>query len=203
MLDNISNELLAATQQFHANIPLVTKMLVFLYLFLLLNWLLGYRLNYLGIYPRKFFGLFGIVFAPVLHANFNHFFFNAIPLFILANLVLFNGMNTFICVTTVTVLIGGFLTWLFGRAALHIGASGLIMGYWAYLLLNAYTHVSVISIALAGVCIYYFGSMILNLFPNDVKSSWEMHVFGLIGGLSAAYACPEHFCAYLPNWCMY
>ena len=41
----------------------------------------------LGIQPRKALGLPGIVFAPFLHANFNHIFFNTIPLIILnANL---------------------------------------------------------------------------------------------------------------------
>jgi membrane associated rhomboid family serine protease len=167
-----------------------------LYAVHVVNWLSGYRLNAFGIYPRKFSGLRGIIFSPFLHANFNHLFFNSIPLFILVSFVLLNGMHAFVCVTITIMVLSGVAVWLVGRPAYHIGASGVIMGYWGYLLLYAYEHTTVISVALAVVCIYYFGGLIFNLFPTKVKSSWEAHFFGFLSGLAAAYTCPLLLCKY-------
>jgi membrane associated rhomboid family serine protease len=172
------------------NLPLVLALIAGLYGIQLLNFLLGYRLNILGIYPRNIFGLIGIFFSPLLHGNFNHIFFNSIPLFILMSLTLLSGFTTFLSVTATITLVGGLGTWLFGRKALHIGASGLIMGYWSYLLMNAYQQPTIISLALGLVCIYYLGSLFMNLFPLEAKSSWEAHVFGCLGGLASIYTTP-------------
>ncbi|HEX4045708.1 MAG TPA: rhomboid family intramembrane serine protease, partial [Gammaproteobacteria bacterium] len=85
------------------------------------------------------------------------------------------------------IVLGGFGTWLIGRRGTHIGASGVIMGYWAYLLFYAYQYPTAVSVALAAVCLYYFGGLFLNLFPTQVKSSWEAHLCGFLAGLAAAY----------------
>ena len=47
------------------------------------NVLLGGRLNVFGIIPRTAWGLLGIFFAPLLHANYAHLTANAISLFFL------------------------------------------------------------------------------------------------------------------------
>jgi len=172
------------------NMPFALAIIGGLYLIHLVNFLLGYRLNILGIFPRHPLGLIGIVTSPFLHGNFNHLFFNSIPLFILLSFVLLNGFATFLSVTATIMLIGGFGTWLFGRRALHIGASGVIMGYWAYLMFNAYQQPTILSLALGLVCIYYFGGLLLNLFPEDARSSFEAHIFGFLGGLAANYTVP-------------
>ncbi len=85
---------------------------------------------------------------------------------------------------------GGSATWLFARKGVHVGASGVIMGYWSYLLVNAYKHPGWLSIVLACVCIYYFGSFLFSIVPNDEKSSWESHLFGLMAGVAAAFVIP-------------
>jgi membrane associated rhomboid family serine protease len=187
---NLANQFDQAIFAMKGNMPLVLRLIGALYAIHFLNCILGYRLNLLGIYPRKWFGLCGIFFSPFLHGNFNHLFFNSIPLFTLLCFVLLYGINTFLCVSALIMLIGGLGTWLFGRRGIHIGASGLIMGYWGYLLFYAYQQPSAISIALAGICLYYFGGLLFNLFPLEVKSSWEAHFFGFLAGLVAAVACP-------------
>jgi membrane associated rhomboid family serine protease len=172
------------------NISLILILIASLYVIHFINWILGHRLNMLGIYPRKAWGLFGIVFSPFIHGHFNHLFFNSIPLFVLASFVLLNGLPTFYFVSVTIILLSGIATWAFGRRGFHIGASGVIMGYWGYLLINAYHQETALSIALAGVCIYYFGGLLFHLFPTEVKSSWEGHVFGFLAGVAAAYLCP-------------
>ncbi|MDB6095874.1 MAG: AraC family transcriptional regulator [Francisellaceae bacterium] len=158
-----------------------------------LNWMMGSKFNNLGIYPRHLFGLIGIFFSPLLHQNFNHLFFNSIPLFALGLLLL--GIDPFIFywVNFVVILIGGFLVWLLGRPALHIGASGLISGYFSYLLITAYLRPTITSILLALITFYYFGSILLGIIPREEKISWESHLYGFLAGLIAAYLLLPYF----------
>ncbi|MCD6056339.1 MAG: AraC family transcriptional regulator [Gammaproteobacteria bacterium] len=175
---------------FNHNIPTLLVILAILWGVQLVNSISGYALNQLGIYPRHLKGLIGILFSPFLHGSYGHLFLNSIPLFILTNFVLMEGWPVFISVTVTIMFIGGLLTWLMARLAYHIGASGIIMGYWGYLLVNAYYQQSMLAIVLALVCLLYFGSMWLNIFPDKSASSWEGHLFGLMAGVSASYAAP-------------
>ena len=158
-----------------------------LYVIQFLNLLVGYRLNLLGIYPRHPFGLVGVVFSPFLHGDFNHLFFNSVPLFFLLCFMLLMGWKTFYVVTAIIVVSSGLGTWLFGRKGIHVGASSLIMGYWSFLLVNAYYHPNLTSIFPAFICVYYFGGLLFSLFPQAEKSSFEGHIFGFLSGLLAAY----------------
>lgn len=178
------------------HLPFVLQILLCLWAFNLFNWVTGKHFNRLGIHPRHPFGLVGIVFSPILHANANHLFFNTIPLFVLMNFMLVEGMDKFYCTTGIIILLSGLGTWLFGRRAIHIGASGVIMGYWGYLIVHAYQHPSAYTIILAIVTLYYFAGLYTNLFPGDKQVSWEGHVIGFFAGLAAIYLCPlKHFLA--------
>jgi len=152
----------------------------------LINWLSHYRLNRLGIYPRSILGLPGIVLSPLLHGDATHLLFNSIPFAVLSVLVLVDGRTRFWHVTLGVVLLGGGLTWLFGRKALHVGASGLVLGYMGYLMAYAYMQPSALSIILVLVMMYYFAGLLFNLFPIDKKASWEAHIFGFIAGVIVA-----------------
>jgi membrane associated rhomboid family serine protease len=153
----------------------------------IVNTVFGNGLNRLGIVPRTAVGLRGIVFSPLLHGDFNHLFFNSIPLFMLSNLVLLNGRVMFYAVTLFVVVVGGLAIWLFGKRGVHIGASSLIMGYFGYLLAGAYFKFDATAIILALIALYYFGGLLLSLFPGEKHVSWEGHVFGAAAGVLAAY----------------
>lgn len=172
----------------------------------ILNWLAGYRLNYLGIYPRHIMGLPGIVFSPFLHGDFNHLFFNSIPAFILIDLVSIYGKFIFVSVTMYIILVGGMAVWLMGRRALHVGASGLMMGYWGFLLANSYAQGGAMTIILAVICLYYLSSMALSLLPIQRQASWEGHLFGCLAGVSYVYVFPylpmQALAAKMPTWVM-
>ena len=79
---------------------------------------------------------------------------------------------------------------------IHIGASGLVMGYWGFVLVNAYHSPSFIAIAVAAVCLYYFSSLFANLMPQGEKVSWEGHVFGFLAGIITTFTYP-HIAVYL------
>lgn len=146
-------------------------------------------LDAFGVRPRSVSGLSGILFAPLLHGGFGHLMANTIPLAVLGWLVLSTRkLANFVFISLVIVLCAGLGTWLIApRATVHIGASGLIFGYFGYLLAVAYFERSIASFALAVVVIFFYGGMIFGVFPRGGGISWQSHLFGLIGGGTAAY----------------
>jgi len=187
LMESLANTLNILMQAFLSNMGLVFACIGSLWLIQILNKLSGYRLNHLGIWPRHPSGLAGIFIAPFLHGSFEHLFLNSMVLSVLLNFMLLLGLHTCLMATIWIITLGGGLLWLLGRPAIHIGASGLIMGYWGFLLVSAYHLGSMFSILIALMCLYFFSSLIFNLFPIDKVSSWEGHLFGFIAGILAVY----------------
>lgn len=187
MLENLAyafNNIMLQTNQ---NLFLILSVLGALLFIHLVNALLQYRLLALGIYPRHLHGLLGIVFSPFLHANFNHLFFNAIPLFVLMDFMLLYSEPVWIIASVLIIVISGLLTWLLGRKAIHVGASGMITGYWGFLVFHMYEAPSVISIILGIICVYYFAGIFFGILPMKKSTSWEGHLFGLVAGIVTAW----------------
>lgn len=153
----------------------------------IVNALLGYRLNLLGVHPREIIGIPGIICSSFLHGDFNHLFFNSIPLFVLANFVMLDGVYVFYFVTASIILMSGIGTWLFGRRAIHVGASSLIVGYWSYLMVNAILGKTALAIVIGAVSFYYFGALLFSIFPSDLRTSWEGHLFGFLAGIATYF----------------
>jgi membrane associated rhomboid family serine protease len=180
-MNNYVQQIIHTVSLLQKNLYFTLLLLGLLFAIHIVNFIVGYRLNYFGIFPRQVRGLPGIVTSPFLHADFNHLFFNAIPLFVMVSFVLLEGMSVFIIVTAIIIFIGGGTTWLLGRRGVHIGASGVIMGYWGYLLFRRH-----------GVKSFSGESKI-------VLGSAFLWVFGrLDGGLCNAFHNPLFNCASLP-----
>src|SRR3989338_8493449 len=88
-MDSFLQSLVDALQQTQSHLVLTLGFIGILYAIQILNVLVGYRLNVLGIWPRHFFGLIGIPFSPLLHGNFQHLILNTLPLFVFSNFILF------------------------------------------------------------------------------------------------------------------
>jgi membrane associated rhomboid family serine protease len=145
---------------------------------------------FLGIIPRKWYGLPGIIFSPFTHANLNHLFFNLIPLFILSAFLLAWGFNFYWNLSWLLILISGFLIWCFARPGIHVGASALITAYWGFLVAEALIGGgSIYNYFVAFICIYYFIGIFFGIFPNEEQVSWEGHLIGLISGVGLFLAC--------------
>lgn len=84
-------------------------------------------------------------------------------------------------------LIGGSLTWLMGRDANHIGASGLIFGIWGYLLLAGWFSKSIKYILASITLIFFYGGMIFGVLPGKPGISFEGHLFGVVAGIMVAW----------------
>ena len=154
----------------------------------LANSLMNNALNNLGIRPRNILGLQGIVFAPFLHGSWRHLISNTFPLVILSWLIMARDRSEWIAVTVLTAIASGVGTWLFGGAAtVHIGASGVVFGYFGFLVARAYFERSMGSIAISLLVLALFGGMIWGILPVRVGISWEGHLFGLLGGIATAW----------------
>ena len=177
------------THTFKSQIIILGGFILALWIIEGVDWLIfGGSLDQFGIRPRSIAGLWGILFAPLLHGNFQHLMANTVPLFVLGWLVLSTRrVQTFLKVTAIIVLISGLGTWLIGpRLSVHLGASGLIFGYLSFLLLVGYFERSFRSIALAVVVFFIYGGLIWGILPLVEGVSWQAHLFGFIGGGIAA-----------------
>lgn len=187
MLNELAASVNLIVTQTRNNLDLLLKIISIPWAIFFINAFLGHRLWLLGIFPRKIYGLPGILCAPILHANFNHIFFNTIPLVVLTNFLLINGLSFYLDITLKITLISGALIWCFAKPGLHIGASALITGYWGFLVVNIYNTGTITAIILGIVSLYYFIGIFIGIFPSEKGVSWEGHLFGLLAGAMVSF----------------
>jgi membrane associated rhomboid family serine protease len=173
-----------------------------LYLVELIDQLMGGRLDSNGIRPLTTDGLWGIVFAPVLHANWQHLMANTVPLLVLGFLMTLAGLSRFVWATVIVWVLGGFGTWLIGNVGSacgptdHIGASGLIFGWLTFLLVFGIFVRRFTDIVIGLVVLFAYGGVLLGAMPVLHQCggvSWQGHLSGAVAGVVAAYllSAPE------------
>jgi membrane associated rhomboid family serine protease len=141
-------------------------------------------LSQFGIYPLKANGLSGIIFSPFIHADFKHLFNNSLPLFFLSVALFYFYSEVALKVFTWTFFLTGFLVWVAGREAWHIGASGLVYGLASFLFFSGIIRRHFRLIALSLLVVFLYGSMVWGIFPDLYKNvSWESHMLGFISGV--------------------
>jgi membrane associated rhomboid family serine protease len=153
------------------------------------NLFAGHRLDAFGVHPRTAQGLIGIVFAPLLHGGFAHLIANSIPWLAAGGLIVLNDVREFIGVTTVAWITGGLGAWVFGApGSVHIGASGVVFGYFGYLLVRGWLKRSLVGIVVSLALGSTYGMvLLLGALPGQTGISWQCHAFGLLGGVLAAW----------------
>lgn len=151
------------------------------------NLLLNGQLASYGIIPRHVNSLPGILLAPFLHASYAHLLANTLPLLALGGILCARSRGEFIIVTVIGIVLGGGLTWLVGRNATHIGASGLIFCYFGYLASLAYFHRSFGTLCVSVLCILAYGGILRGVLPTSAAVSWEGHLTGLVAGVILAW----------------
>ncbi len=151
-----------------------------------INAAIGHRLNYFGIHPRQIEGLPGIFFWGFLHGNFNHLIMNTTPLLVMGYFVALRGLWIFVRCSLFILVLGGLGVWCFGREAIHIGASGLVFGYFGFLVAVAYYERSLKTFFIACAMLLLYGGILFGVLPRGGFVSWEGHLFGLIAGITSA-----------------
>ncbi|WP_062269345.1 rhomboid family intramembrane serine protease [Endozoicomonas arenosclerae] len=153
-----------------------------------INIVTGRSLNSYGLIPRDTAtGWIGIFTSPFLHGSLLHFFSNIVPFAIFSVLVLQHGLLRYIVVTVVCILLSGALVWGLGRPGVHVGASGLIYGYFGFLLLAGIFSREIKLILISIFVGISYGGLIFGVLPGVPYISWESHLFGLLAGFLCAW----------------
>ena len=158
----------------------------------------GHRLDSNGIRPLETDGLTGILFAPLLHSNWEHLVANTGPALVLGFLMTLAGLSRFIFATAIIWILGGIGTWLIGNIGAptyngmavetnHIGASGLIFGWLTFLIVFGFFTRKIWEIVTGVVVLLIYGSILLGVLPGTFGVSWQGHLCGALAGLVAAY----------------
>lgn len=139
-----------------------------------------------GLVPRTVSGLQGIFFPPFLHGSVRHLLSNLLPFVVLSWLVATEGLQRYIRVAVLVVVLGGLMVWVVGRPVIHVGASGLIFGLWAYLLARAWYQRSLASFAIALVTLLGYSGLVFGFVPVPGVSI-ESHLCGALAGIVTAW----------------
>ncbi|CCI82779.1 rhomboid family intramembrane serine protease [Corynebacterium otitidis] len=152
----------------------------------------GGGLTQYGIRPLDTSSLIGVLFSPVLHVSFGHLISNTVPGAIFSFLIGLSGARAWWGTTAFVVLIGGLGTWFFGGVGtVHVGASLLVYGWLAYLLVRGIFNRSIGQIILGVVLGIAYSGLLWGVLPINEGVSWQAHLFGALGGVAAGVVFGE------------
>jgi membrane associated rhomboid family serine protease len=166
----------------------VGSFVLLLYLIEIINTLLLHSLNRtFGLRPRSLDGVLDILTFPLLHANLAHLLSNTLPLIIFGFLVFLSGMRVFVTALASSWLVSGVVVWLIGGFNVTVGASGLVFGLFAFLLVRGFFNRNWWQILLSVALFMAYGGLLFGILPTVASFvSWQAHLGGAIGGVAAA-----------------
>lgn len=156
--------------------------------FQILDTLLGLDASPFGVRPRSIEGLVGILFAPLVHAGFEHLLQNTLPIIILGTAMLHLYPQASRIVLPAVWLGPGIAVWLFARGGVHLGASGLVYGLIAYVLAAGMIRRDRRAVAAALAVAMLYGAAVWGVLPIQRAVSWETHLAAAVIGIVLAFA---------------
>ena len=176
---------MARKAQYSFQVALETSLAFIGVLFLLkaTEALLHISFRHFGILPRTLIGLPGIFFSPLLHSSMGHLAANSVPLLVLLTILL--STREYHPYRTLALVWGlsGLGTWLIGRGeAFHIGASSVVFGLAAFLIVAGFMLKSWKSAGITIFVLVFYGGIFYGALPQNGPISWEGHLCGAIAG---------------------
>ncbi|MEA2188218.1 MAG: hypothetical protein QOK16_3229 [Solirubrobacteraceae bacterium] len=170
-------------------LKLVLAMIAVMWMAEIVDVAAGHRLDAYGIHPRDVEGLPEIVSAPFLHVGFGHLISNTVPFAIMGAAIALGGLARVAIVTIIVGFVSGLGTWLIASPnTVHLGASGIVFGYAAYLVSRGLLSKRLTELAIGAIVLAVWGfGLLQGLLPQE-RISWQAHLFGAVGGVLAAYA---------------
>lgn len=148
----------------------------------------GHALDTFGIEPRRTDELLDVIPASFMHFGFDHLIANTLPLLVLGFMAALRGTARFLAVALTIIVISGLGVWVTAPEQSNTaGASGLVFGLFGYLLVRGFVDRRITDVALGGVVAVLYGSILWGVLPTSAGISWQGHLFGLIGGVLAAF----------------
>ncbi|MBD1584257.1 rhomboid family intramembrane serine protease [Pseudoalteromonas sp. S16_S37] len=186
---DIKNKILGRYLDSASNFKFILFMLLIMWLAHIFSALTGIRLSRFGLVPLSESHLLGIIIYPFLHSDWQHLIGNTLGLLISGYLA--SQLPCFKRATAVIFILTGALVWLFASYANHIGASGIVMGYFGFIMGSAVFRRNILSFLLAAALLaithYFQINLFGTLFSFDASTSVSSHLFGFISGFIAAY----------------
>ncbi len=162
--------------------------------FVLLMWIVklievtaGLNFTRYGIFPLHVYGLKGILFSPFIHADFSHLISNSLPFFILGFMLVYFYRRITYRIFFLLYFLSGLSTWVIGREAWHIGASGVVYALAAFHFVSGIIRSDVRLLTLSVVVVFLYGGLVWGLLPIRPEISWEGHLSGSIWGVALAF----------------
>lgn len=140
-----------------------------------------------GIMSRRFWGIRGIVTAPLVHGSWSHLISNTIPLGVLTFLCFYFYQKVALRAFWFIYFVTGISVWFFARPVSHIGASGIVYGLVSFIFWNGIFRRSLRSIILAALVVLLYSGMFMGILPDQEGISWESHLLGSVVGIFASY----------------
>jgi membrane associated rhomboid family serine protease len=154
-----------------------------------------------GVRPHDPSGFWpNLLFAPFLHVGLPHLVANTVPFLVLGALIALQSPSRFAAVTLAAAVGAAVVAWLIGPSgSVHIGASGLVFGYFAWLIVRAIRERSLVAILLGLFALALYGGILWGLSPFQQEVSWQGHFGGALAGVIAALMWPTPRRAPLPS----
>jgi membrane associated rhomboid family serine protease len=165
-------------------------LLIILWFIRISEWGFQTDLQWLGVYPRTFSGLLGVLTEPLVHANEKHLLSNSISLFVLCWCLFYFYKDLGYAVFPIIWVSTGFITWCIGRSSWHIGASGLIYGLSFFLFFSGVFRRYIPLMSVSILVVFLYGNTVWSMFPVwelvEENTSWEGHLSGALSGFLCA-----------------
>ena len=148
---------------------------------------LGMSWYWLGVKPRAWAGLLGILTSPVKHHDIGHLLNNMLLLeILLVGYYLHVPTKQPLRKLLLISLIANLWLWIGGRDAWHYGASGVVYGLFFYLLVVSIKGRIKELYLFVFSCLLLSAGFFIGLFPVEETVSFEGHLFGSLSGIMVA-----------------
>ncbi|MFI6939127.1 rhomboid family intramembrane serine protease [Streptomyces sp. NPDC050418] len=148
----------------------------------------GHALDTYGIAPREPGELRDVIPAAFLHYGWDHLIANSMPLLVLGFLAALSGLRRFFSVVALITVASGLGVWLTAPAhSVTAGASGVVFGLFGYLLIRGFVDRRAVDVVIGLLVGVVYGSILWGVLPTTEGISWQGHLFGLLGGVLAAF----------------
>jgi membrane associated rhomboid family serine protease len=186
-------------------------LLALLWLVQIVNAVEGYDLSHeFGLQPRDPASLPEIFSAPFMHSSWGHIEGNSGPLFVFGFLAAYRGVKKWLGVSVLIIVASGLGVWFISPSnSITVGASGLVFGYFGYIIVRGLFDRHPIDIVIGLVMALCFAYQFTSLLPTDERVSWQGHLFGFAGGIIGGWvfrdrrpraaAAPDPATALLPK----
>lgn len=173
--------------------------MIFPAILLLILWLIkavevGFNISFaeLGLLPQTISGLRGLLFSPLLHADWKHLSANSVPLFILASGLFYYYDRKAVIIFILCWFVTGLWVWIFAtETGIHIGASGVVYALATFHFISGLLRREPRMMAFSLLVVFLYGGLVWGVIPDflpEKNISWESHLLGGIAGVVIAFA---------------